>query len=67
MHDRNGTPIKVGDVVLLEAKITQTYATDDYCNVTLAIGFAKPNGPDNVTSAVTLNARQTLLLKRSDG
>lgn len=66
MHDRNGTPLKVGDVVLIEAKVSSTYAAPDYCNVTLSIGFDKPHGPDNVTSNVTLNARQTLLLQRSN-
>lgn len=63
MHDRNGTPLKVGDVVLVEAKITNEYAAEDWCNVTVAIGYEKENGPDNVTSSVTLNARQVLLLK----
>jgi hypothetical protein len=64
MHDRHGTPLKVGDVVLVEARIAETYACDDYCNVQLAVGFEKPHGPDNVTGALTLNARQVLLLKR---
>ncbi len=65
MHDRNGTPLKIGDVVLIEAKISNTYACEDYCNVTVQVGFAKPHGPDNVTSALTLNARQALLLERA--
>jgi hypothetical protein len=64
MHDRNGTPLQVGDVVTIEAKITANYATEDYCNVTVAVGFEKPHGPDNVTSSVTLNARQVLLIKK---
>lgn len=63
MHDRNGTPLKKGDVVIVEAVIGDTYATPDYCNVTLKIGFDKPHGPDNVTSSVTLNSRQVLLYK----
>lgn len=65
MHDRNGTPLKAGDIVLVEAKIKETYASEDYCNVQLSIGFEKEHGPDNVTSSVTLNARQTLLLKKA--
>jgi len=64
MHDRNGTPVAKGDVVLVEAVIGDTYATEDYCNVTLRIGHEKPHGPDNVQSTVTLNARQVLLFKK---
>ena len=64
MHDKNGTPVAKGDVVLIEAIIDSTYATEDYCNVTLKIGYEKPHGPDNVTSNLTLNARQVLLLKK---
>ena len=64
MHDRNGTPVKKGDTVLIEAVIGETYAADDYCNVTLRIGADKPHGPDNVQSNVTLNARQVLLYRR---
>jgi hypothetical protein len=35
MHDRNGTPLKVGDEVIIHAKVLETMATEDYCNVTL--------------------------------
>lgn len=35
MHDRNGTPLKKGDVVLIPAVITELHATEDYCNVSL--------------------------------
>lgn len=35
MHDAKGRPLKVGDIVLIPAKITQlAEATEDYCNVT---------------------------------
>ncbi len=61
MDDRNGTPVKVGDKVLVEAVIGETYAAEDYCNVQLHIGYDKEHGPANVQSAVTLNARQVLL------
>lgn len=66
MHDKNGTPIKKGDVVLVEALIVETYATPDYCNVQLRIGYDKPHGADNVVSGVTLNAKQVLLLKKAE-
>jgi len=45
MHDRNGTPLKVGDTVLIPAKITQVSATDDYCNVGLeSVHGRRPDG-----------------------
>lgn len=64
LHDRNGTPVKKGDTVLIEAVIGETYAAPDYCNVTLKIGADRPHGPDNVPSTVTLNARQVLLYRK---
>lgn len=33
MHDRNGTPLKVGDLVMIPGKITTLQAGEDYCNV----------------------------------
>lgn len=33
MHDKNGTPLKVGDVVMIPAKITSLSAGEDFCNV----------------------------------
>lgn len=66
MHDRNGTPIKAGDIVLIEAKIAEVYACEDYCNARIAIGFDKEHAPDNVTSFVTINTRQLLLSKKSN-
>ena len=64
MHDRNGTPLLVGDLVLVEAVVGSVFAAEEYCNVTLVIGHEAPHGPANVHSTVTLNARQTLLLER---
>lgn len=33
MHDAKGRELKVGDIVLIPAKVTELYATPDYCNV----------------------------------
>ncbi len=33
MHDRNGKPLAVGDVVTITAKIVQLHPAEDYCNV----------------------------------
>jgi 5-methylcytosine-specific restriction enzyme A len=35
MHDANGTPLNVGDKVLIPAVVTELHAGDDYCNVSL--------------------------------
>lgn len=46
MHDRNGTPLKVGDIVTLKLVITQVNAsTEDYCNITAqSVEGRKPDG-----------------------
>lgn len=64
MHDRNGTPLQKGDIVLVVARVRETWTSEDYCNLGLDIGFEKDHGPDNVTGSLTLNARQVLLYKR---
>lgn len=33
MHDRNGTPLKIGDIVMIPGKITQLSPSEEYCNV----------------------------------
>lgn len=35
MHDRNGTPLQKGDIVLIPAVITELQAGEDFCNVSL--------------------------------
>lgn len=37
MHDRNGTPLMVGDKVMLPAVITDVQAHADYCNATVRL------------------------------
>lgn len=64
MHDRNGTPLTVGDTVVIFAKVKDIQAGDTYCNATLDIGSDKPHGPYNVTSTVTINTKQVLLVDR---
>jgi hypothetical protein len=64
MHDRNGTPLKVGDVVLVEARVAEVYESADYCNARLDVGFEKEHGPDNVTGSITVNTRQVVLARR---
>ncbi len=64
MHDKNGKPVKEGDKVLIEAVIEKTFATEDFCNVQLAIGKDKgENRADNVHATVILNSRQVELIE----
>jgi hypothetical protein len=41
MHDRNGRELKIGDVVLVPAIITELYPTSDYCNVSAKSVFGR--------------------------
>lgn len=44
MHDRNGTLLKKGDIVILEGVIEELTGGEDYCNVTIkATGNVRPN------------------------
>jgi len=53
MHDRNGTPLKKGDVVLVSARITDLSAGEDYCNVQLeTLAGRRPDGNKETISAI---------------
>jgi hypothetical protein len=64
MHDRNGTPIQVGDVVLVKAKVTSVSGGVDYCNASLSVGFDKEHGADNIQTSLSVNTRQVVLYDR---
>lgn len=53
MHDRNGTPLKKGDVVLIPAVITDLSPGEDYCNVSLeTVAGRRPDGAKERFSAI---------------
>lgn len=53
MHDRNGKPLKKGDVVTIAATITDLSATEDYCNVSLeSVHGRRPDGQKERFSAI---------------
>jgi hypothetical protein len=53
MHDCNGTPLKAGDVVLIEARIVELHPGDDYCNVTVeTLVGRRPDGAHERISAI---------------
>ncbi len=63
MHDKNGTPLKKGDIVTITAEITELSATEEYCNVTLkTVDGRRPDGqPETIhainTGVMVLQAR----------
>lgn len=66
MHDRNGTPIKNGDVVTLRCRVVSGFTGVDYCNVTLEYGFEGDHGPSNVKGTLSsINTRQLLLVENA--
>jgi hypothetical protein len=61
MHDRNGTPLQMGDIVTLEMVITHVSPGPDYCNVTAhSVEGRKPDGQKEVFVGNT----QVLALRR---
>lgn len=68
MHDRNGTPIGVGDIVTIQAKVIQTAADDagGYCNCTLEYGYDKPHEAFNMRGTISaINTKQVLLVDKA--
>ena len=65
MHDRNGTELKVGDTVILEAVIETLYSNEDYCNVTVrGTSYVMPD--KNRFDMHTLNTHELCLVKRGE-
>jgi len=53
MHDARGKALKKGDLVLIPAVITELFATEDYCNVSLKSQIGRrPDGENESISAI---------------
>lgn len=64
MHDAKGRPLKVGDVVLIPAKITSLSPGDDYCNVSAQSVFGRrPDGAKESFGAINTG----VMLRAEDG
>jgi hypothetical protein len=63
MHDRNGTPLKVGDKVMLPGTITDLQAYTDYCNATVTL---LPMRGSTSGQSWCGNTGQTVLVERHD-
>lgn len=58
MHDKNGTPLSVGNRVTLECVILETTSSDDFCN--LKIETVEPMHPSDRRDSQWVNARQVV-------
>lgn len=53
MHDKNGKPLKVGDIVVVECVVKDVSTTPDYCNCTLeTVHGRRPDGQKERFSAI---------------
>lgn len=63
MHDRNGTPLKVGDIALLPVRITNlSEGTADYCNVNAE--SLEGRRPDGAKESFCINTGVLILHQR---
>ena len=60
MHDHNGTPLKVGDKVMVEFLVKEVHATEEYCNLTLESVYGRlPD--DKKEDCIGLNSHVVVL------
>lgn len=64
MHDRNGTPLRVGDKVMLPGTVTSCQVNVDYCNVT--VDLLPMRGAGERRECWTGNTGQTVLIEKAD-
>lgn len=62
MHDRNGTELKLGDVVLIPAKVTHLVASEEVCNVSLESVHGRR--PDDLKESFCINTGVVILHER---
>ena len=53
MHDKNGTALTIGDIVMIPARITQLSPQDDFCNVQVeTLHGRRPDGMKETIYAI---------------
>jgi len=57
-HDKRGTELAVGDLVMVPCVIKAIHLTEDYCNVDVETKYGMP--PLESSTRLTLNSRQTI-------
>lgn len=64
MHDAKGRELKVGDVVMIPARVEQLGQTDEYCNVSLRTTYGRrPDGEKEYIGAINTG----VVLRANDG
>lgn len=58
-HDANGTPLKVGHMVIIQAQIKEISEAEDFCNCTVELLHRMPPNM-TVTTISSINTRQLL-------
>lgn len=58
-HDKNGTPIEVGDRVIVEFEVLKVWDSGDYCNVNLRSVELMP-GNGHALDISAINTKQTV-------
>lgn len=62
-HDKNGTPLKEGDKVLVEFDVKEVSANADFCNCKCETTLPMLPGTQPVT--IWFNTKQVLLLQKA--
>ena len=62
MHDARGKELKVGDIVLIPARIRELYTSEDYCNVSAESLLGRR--PDSMKESFSINT--AVLLRAND-
>jgi hypothetical protein len=62
MHDRNGTPLRVGDIVMIPALVVSVQSTADYCNLNARSVYARK--PDGAPESFSINTSVVILHER---
>lgn|SRR5262249_2131054 len=63
MHDRNGTPLKVGDIIMIPARVTLVQPGPDYCNLSAQSLYGRK--PDDMNENFSINTSVVILHERS--
>lgn len=64
MHDCKGRPLAVGDTVLVPFKVKETYATEEFCNVSLVTVASM--FPGALRTNFTANTQQVIRANTGD-
>lgn len=65
MHDRNGTELRHGDIVLVPARITELNGGEEFCNVSLESTDGRR--PDGIKETIHgINTGVCVLLQRAE-